>query len=56
MFLQNYEISTSSKHYITNSKIEPWLNESNPGSSMKKFGIELSKHFGLFGMNSANEV
>ena len=35
-FLQSYEITAHSKHYITNSEIEQWLCTSNPGTSMKK--------------------
>ena len=42
-FLQQYEITKRSKNYITNSELEQWLNVANPGTSLKKFGIELKK-------------
>ena len=55
-FLQQYEITKRSKNYITNSELEQWLNESNPGTSLKKFGIELKKHLILLGIDPENEV
>ena len=56
-FLQSHETIAHSKHYITPSEIEQWFkNASNPGTSMKKFGIELKKHLSLLGINPETEV
>ena len=54
-FLQQYEITQHSKNYITNNELEDWLKESNPGTSLKKFGIELKKCLVLLGIDPEND-